>query len=58
MAPDPITAWAQQVMERNPSIGLEAFLQQALEREYPAEPRRVVFPVSNPSSATEHSSER
>ena len=56
LAPDPITAWAQQVMGRNPSIDLEAFLQQALEREYPAEPRRVHFPVSNPSSATESSS--
>ena len=53
VAPDPITAWAQQVMERNPSIGLEAFLQQALEREYPAEPRRVDFPVSNPDNATD-----
>ena len=27
--------WARQIMQRDPSIGLEAFLQRALEREYP-----------------------
>jgi membrane peptidoglycan carboxypeptidase len=44
--PDPITAWAQRIMQRDPAIGIEAFLQLALDREYPAEPRRVDFPVS------------
>src|SRR5262245_1168135 len=50
VARDPITEWARQIMESEPSIGLEALLQQALEREYPAEPRKVVFPVSTGSS--------
>ena len=47
MASDPITAWARQITESDPKISLEAFLQQALERDYPAEARRVVFPVSS-----------
>jgi membrane peptidoglycan carboxypeptidase len=51
VAADPITAWARQIMESDPTIGLEAFLQQALEREYPAEARRVVFPVSSPTGS-------
>ena len=52
VARDPITEWALQLMESDPSIGLEAFLQQALEREYPAEARRVVFPVSSPTGTS------
>ena len=52
VARDPITTWALQVMESDPSIGLEAVLQQALEREYPAEARRVVFPVSSPTGSS------
>ena len=47
LARDPITEWALQTLESDPSIGLEAFLQQALEREYPAEARRVVFAVDS-----------
>ena len=39
LARDPISEWALQIIESDPSIGLEAFLQQALEREYPAEAR-------------------
>src|SRR5262245_58875645 len=42
---DPITAWAQEVVERDPYISLDDFLQQALEREYPAEARRVRVPI-------------
>jgi cell division protein FtsI/penicillin-binding protein 2 len=38
-------------MERNPSIDVETLLQWALEREYPAEPRRVDFPVSSIGTA-------
>ncbi len=45
LARDPITEWALQTLETEPLISLEAFLQQALEREYPAEARRVVFAV-------------
>jgi membrane peptidoglycan carboxypeptidase len=47
VARDPITEWALQIIESDPSIGLGAFLQQALEQEYQAEARRVVFPVSS-----------
>lgn len=52
LARDPISEWALQIIESDPSIGLEAFLQQALEREYPAEARRVVFPVSSPTGSS------
>ena len=52
LARDPISEWALQIIESDPSIGLEAFLQQALEREYPAEARRVVFPVSSPTGTS------
>jgi hypothetical protein len=45
VARDPITEWTLQVIDSDPSISLEALLQKALEREYPAEARRVVFPV-------------
>ena len=51
-AGDPITTWALQVMESDPSIGVEGLLQQALEREYPAEPRRVVFPLSTATASS------
>jgi membrane peptidoglycan carboxypeptidase len=52
VARDPITEWAREIKAAEPSIGLEAFLQLALEREYPAEPRRVVFPVSSPTDGS------
>jgi membrane peptidoglycan carboxypeptidase len=51
LAGDPITQWALQIVASDPSISLEAFLRQALEREYPAEARRVVFPVSSPTAS-------
>lgn len=40
---DPITQWAARTLERDPSISLEAFLRQALERGYPASPDEVFF---------------
>ena len=52
VARDPITAWSRQVIERDPAIGVEDFLRQALEREYPAEPRRVSFAVESPTDSS------
>jgi membrane peptidoglycan carboxypeptidase len=46
---DPITAWALELMKSDPSIGLDDFLQRALERDYPAEPRRVSFAADRPT---------
>jgi membrane peptidoglycan carboxypeptidase len=49
---DPITMWAQETLARHPTIGLDAFLQRALERDYPAEPRRVDFASGGSSDAS------
>lgn len=40
---DPITRWAVQTFEHDPTIGLEAFLQAALERSYWASPDEIFF---------------
>ena len=50
---DPITEWARETLENDPSIGLEAFLLQALERDYPAEARRVSFAVDSSAPASQ-----
>ena len=42
-ANDPITQWAVRTLQQEPSIGLEAFLQRALERSYSASPGEVFF---------------
>jgi membrane peptidoglycan carboxypeptidase len=42
-AQDPLTRWAAQALENHPGLGLEAFLQQALERKYSANPGEVFF---------------
>ena len=52
VARDPITAWSQQVIERDPAISVEDFLRQALEWEYPAEPRRVSFAIASPTDSS------
>jgi membrane peptidoglycan carboxypeptidase len=51
-ASDPITAWAREMLAREPSIDLDTFLQRSLEREYPAEPRRVDFPSIDSSGVS------
>lgn len=40
---DPITRWAVQSVKHHPTISLEAFLQAALERSYPASPDETFF---------------
>ncbi|HYB74384.1 MAG TPA: transglycosylase domain-containing protein [Candidatus Sulfotelmatobacter sp.] len=42
-AQDPLTRWAAQTLESHPGLGLEAFLQQALERKYSANPGEMFF---------------
>jgi membrane peptidoglycan carboxypeptidase len=42
-ARDPITRWAAQTLRQQPGIGLDAFLGQALERTYPANPAETFF---------------
>jgi len=41
--PDPLTRWAVQTLQRNPTLGLEQFLQLALERRYSANPNEAFF---------------
>lgn len=40
---DPITAWAAGTLAKTPSIGLDAFLQAALDRKYSASPGEAFF---------------
>ncbi|HEY7676722.1 MAG TPA: transglycosylase domain-containing protein [Candidatus Methylomirabilis sp.] len=42
-AQDPLTRWAAQALGNQPGLGLEAFLQQALDRKYSANPGEVFF---------------
>jgi membrane peptidoglycan carboxypeptidase len=42
-ARDPITRWAAETLREAPALGLDAFLERALERTYPADPGEVFF---------------
>lgn len=52
---DPITAWVREVMGRDPWTSVQDLLQQALDREYRAEPRRLVFASSTAPATTDSS---